>query len=144
MTDLSKLVTRWRARAAAQPSDRGLRSAVAEALDHCSDELLAALEAVARECNCGSEDICSARYQSPHRPWCFTLAAIEAVAPPLEPHELLVALKGYRTVLRPWLDKAIGRQGTVSYEEWELAVDRLEAAIAKAGLPAEPGTERER
>ncbi len=109
MTNLSKLVTRWRARAAAQPSDRGLRSAVAEALDRCSDELLAALE---------------------------------AVAPPRAPSdELLVALKGYRTVLRPWLDKAIGRPGTVSYKEWEIAVDRLEAAIAKAGLPAESGTE---
>lgn len=46
--------------------------------------------------------------------------------------ELLVAVKGYRTALRPWLDAAIGRKGTVSYADWEIAVDRLEAAIAKA------------
>ena len=49
--------------------------------------------------------------------------------------ELLSAVKGYRIALRPWLDAASGKgKGTVTYAEWNTAVDRLEVAITKAGL----------
>jgi hypothetical protein len=57
---------------------------------------------------------------------------LRAEAAEAQRDELLVAVKGYRTALRPWLDAAIGRKGTVSYDDWETAVDRLEDAIAKA------------
>ena len=46
--------------------------------------------------------------------------------------ELLAAAKGYRIVARPWIDKAIGRSGTVTFQEWDAACQALEAAIAKA------------
>jgi hypothetical protein len=46
--------------------------------------------------------------------------------------ELLGAVKNYRTILRPWLDKAVGRPGTVTFTEWLDAVDKLNEAIAKA------------
>ena len=44
--------------------------------------------------------------------------------------EMLTAVKGYHIVVRPWLDGAIGRKGTVTYVEWERAVARLDAVIA--------------
>lgn len=46
--------------------------------------------------------------------------------------ELLAAIKGYKVVLRPWLDYAIGRPGTVTFADWERAHDRIEKAISKA------------
>ena len=49
--------------------------------------------------------------------------------------ELLVAVKGYRVALRPWLDAAAGNKtGTVTYAQWNAAVERLEAAIDAAAV----------
>lgn len=46
---------------------------------------------------------------------------------PLEA-ELLTALKGYKTVLSPW----VKRPPVFTFEQWDAAVERIEAAIARA------------
>ena len=40
------------------------------------------------------------------------------------------ALRDVKFILRPWLDKASGRKGTVAFGEWDAAIERLDAALA--------------
>lgn len=56
--------------------------------------------------------------------------AIEAVLQ--SHHRLYEALKVVKVVVRPWIDRAIGRPGTVTFAEWDAACEQIEAAISKA------------
>jgi hypothetical protein len=42
-------------------------------------------------------------------------------------------LLDWKLTLRPWLDTAIGRPGTITGDEWLAACDRVEAASTRRG-----------
>ena len=46
--------------------------------------------------------------------------------------ELLAALKLWKKIPRPWIDRAIGRRGTLTLTEWDAACEQIERAIQRA------------